>query len=207
MFMIRWILTLFTGLILAFAVASIDVPSAIAQVVSLAMTDSQLQTGEGLTQKAFAATNVGDFATAEDYWTQLIELFPNYPAAFNNRGNAKAALEQWEQAISDYQKAFELAPDYALARANYAIALYQTGETETAIRTMKNIVRKYPKFADMRAALTAALWVQGNFGEAESNWVAVVGLDSRYKNLDWVKNIRRWPPVMVSALEKFLKLQ
>jgi len=72
---------------------------------------------------------------------------------------------------------------------------------------MRNLVRKYPQFADMRAALTAALWVNGQQGEAESNWVAAVGLDSRYKNLDWVAHTRRWPPTMVAALDRFLRLK
>jgi hypothetical protein len=58
----------------------------------------------------------------------------------------------------------------------------------------------------MRAALTAALWVNGQQGEAESNWVATIGLDSRYKNLDWVAHTRRWAPALVDALEKFLTL-
>jgi predicted Zn-dependent protease len=100
-----------------------------------------------------------------------------------------------------------MAPNFVFARANYALALYQTGQTEAAIRQMRNIVRKYPNFADMRAALTSAYWEQGRQGEAESNWVAAVGLDGRYKDLDWVANVRRWPPKMVAALEKFLKLQ
>ena len=86
------------------------------------------------------------------------------------------------------------------------MALYQAGQTEEATRTMRNLVRKYPKFADMRAALTAALWVQGKRGEAESQWVSAVGLDSRYKDAEWVATVRRWPPAMVAALEKFLSL-
>jgi tetratricopeptide (TPR) repeat protein len=223
---------------------------------------------------AFSATNEGDFATAETYWTKLLNLLPNEPAlwsnrgnarvsqnkltdaiddynraielaptapdpylnrgtaleglgewdkaiadynrvleldptdaaAYNNRGNAKAGLAEWEQAIADYQQAAKLAPSFAFARANYALALYQTGRSDSAIREMRNLVRKYPQFADMRAALTAALWASGNRGEAESNWVAVMGLDTRYKDLNWVSQIRRWPPAMTSALEKFLKL-
>ena len=71
---------------------------------------------------------------------------------------------------------------------------------------MRRLVKKYPMFADMRAALTAVLWADGQQGEAESNWVAAVGVDSRYQNLDWVKEIRRWPPRLVSALDKFLSL-
>lgn len=224
--------------------------------------------------KAFTATNTGDFATAETYWTKLLDLLPEEPAiwsnrgnakvsqnklepaiadynraielapdapdpylnrgaaleglgqwdaaitdynrvlqldsddpaAYNNRGNAEAGLGDWQHAIEDYQQAAQIAPDFAFARANYALSLYQIGQTERAVREMKNLVRKYPQFADMRAALTAALWVDGNYGEAESNWVAVMGLDKRYKDLSWVVEIRRWPPEMVSALEKFLKL-
>ena len=235
----------------------------------------ELQQLNALAQKALKATNNGDFATAEIYWTQIIEQFPDNPAAlsnrgnarvsqnkledaiadynkavelapnatdpylnrgtafeglgkweeaiadynhvleldpkdamaYNNRGNAEAGLGKWEDAIADYSKSADMAPNFAFARANYAIALYETGKTEDAIRQMRNIVRKYPNFADMRAALTAAYWEQGKQGEAESNWVAAVGLDGRYKDLDWVVNVRRWPPKMVAALEKFLKLQ
>ncbi len=72
---------------------------------------------------------------------------------------------------------------------------------------MSNLVRKYPMFPDMRAALTAVLWEQGKQGEAESNWVAAVNMDNRYQDLDWLKNIRRWPPQMVAALDKFLNLK
>lgn len=223
---------------------------------------------------AFEATNAGDFATAEVYWTKLLEQLPeepaiwsnrgnarvsqnkledaiadynraielapdapdpylnrgtaleglgnwdaaiadynrvleldaNDPAAYNNRGNAEAGLGQWDAAIADYKHATDLAPDFAFARANYALALYQVGETDKAIREMRNLVRKYPQFPDVRAALTAALWVSGNRGEAESNWVAVVGLDKRYRDLDWVAHTRRWPSAVVAALEKFLEL-
>lgn len=140
-------------------------------------------------------------------YNHVLELDPEDPAAYNNRGNAEAGRGNWTEAVANYQKASELAPDYAFARANYTLALYQTGEEAAAIKSMKNILRKYPKFADMRAALTAALWTQGNRGEAESNWVSAVGLDTRYKDLDWVAHTRRWPPAMVSALEKFLKIE
>lgn len=238
-------------------------------------TEEQLQAGDRLAEKAFAAAREGDLAGAENYWTELIEQFPHNPAvwsnrgnirvsenklpeaiadfnqaivlapdapdpylnrgiawermgkwseaiadynqvlelypqdaaAFNNRGNAQAGLGEWQGAIADYLAAVKLAPDFALARANHALALYQTGQLAEAIQKLKFLARKYPQFPDVRAALTAALWVAGKRGEAESNWVAAAGLDSRYQNLSWVKNVRRWPPAMSAALEKFLKLQ
>lgn len=249
-----------------------------AQVVSDRMerlSPEQRESLAELRQQAFAATNSGNFAIAEDYWTQILDLIPDNPAvwsnrgnsrvsqnklelaiadfnqaielapdapdpylnrgtaleglgqwtaaiadynrvleldpndaaAYNNRGNAAAGLGEWDKAIADYFKAAELAPDFAFARANYALALYQAGDKKAALRTMRNLVRKYPQFADMRAALSAVLWVEGQRGEAESNWVAAVGLDPRYKKLDWVAQTRRWPPAMVAALDKFLHLQ
>ncbi len=273
--MVTVLRTIFLTLTLAIALCFGAVPVAHAQINPLDLPSEELEQLDTLRNQAFEATNAGDFATAETYWTQILEklpdhpavlsnrgnarvsqnkledaiadynraielvpdapdpylnrgtaleglgrwedaiadynhvleLDPNDPAAFNNRGNAEAGKGDWKGAIADYQQAADLAPDYAFARANYALALYQDGQTQEAIRTMKNLVRKYPRFADMRAALTAALWTEGQQGEAESNWVAAVGLDTRYKNLDWVANIRRWPPEMVSALEKFLTLQ
>ncbi len=238
-------------------------------------TEAQLQQVDQLYQKAFAATNQGDFAIAEDYWTQILDQFPENPAvwsnrgnakvsqhklkaaiadynqsiklapdqpdaylnrgtaleglgewqaaisdynrvleldpkdaaAYNNRGNAEAGLADWPAALRDYKQATELVADYAFACANYALALYQTGDTQASLRLMRNLVRKYPQFADMRAALAAGLWELGQRGEAESYWAAVVGLDARYKDLTWVRETRRWPPAMVNALDKFLRLQ
>ncbi|MBW4585829.1 tetratricopeptide repeat protein [Aetokthonos hydrillicola Thurmond2011] len=246
-----------------------------AQNQSSTITEQQLQQRDELATQAFSATNKGNFAKAEELWTEIIKQFPENPAvwsnrgnsrvsqnklqealadynraielapnvtdpylnrgtafeglgkweeaiadynhvleldpkdpmAYNNRGNAKGGLGKWADAIADYKKSTEIAPNFAFARANYALALYETGQIDKAIREMRNIARKYSQFADVRAALTAAYWVQGQRGEAESNWVSAVGLDGRYKDINWVKNVRRWPPSMVVALNKFLTLK
>jgi tetratricopeptide (TPR) repeat protein len=267
----RWLLSICAiGLILMTPVAP-----GWAQAAPSQISEATFQLGDELRTKAFTATNEGDFVEAEKYWTQLLDLFPDNPAiwsnrgnsrvsqnkldlaiedfnksiailpdrpdaylnrgtaleglgkwqeaiadyrfiitldprdamAYNNLGNAYGGLGKWDEAIENYLKASAIAPDFAFARANYALALHQTGQVSESLRTLKNIVRKYRDFADPRAALSAALWQDGQRGEAESNWVSVIGLDSRYKDLDWVENTRRWPPTMVAALEKFLKLQ
>ncbi|NJL01055.1 MAG: tetratricopeptide repeat protein [Spirulinaceae cyanobacterium SM2_1_0] len=238
------------------------------------ITAAELDRGEAIAADAITAAERGDFATAEHYWSQLIERFPSNPAvwsnrgnvevsqnkldaaiadynqaiqlapdapdpylnrglvyerqqdwaaaiadynrvleidpedafAYNNRGNAAAGQGDWAMAIADYERATEIAPDFAFARANRALALYEIGQKREALHEMRSLARRYPVFADIRAALTAVLWVQGNQGEAESNWVAAVGLDSRYRNLDWVREVRRWPPAIATALERFLTL-
>ena len=145
-----------------------------------------------------------DLALAD--YERVLKISPQDPVAYNNRGNAKAGQQKWQEALVDYQKAVEIAPNFSLARANAALVTYQIGDRADAIRQLRNLVRKYPLFPDVRAALTAVLWVEGKQGEAESNWVATVGIDNRYQNIDWVANVRRWPPKMVEALEQFLTL-
>ena len=44
------------------------------------------------------------------------------------------------------------------------------------------------------------------FGEAESHWTAAVGLDNRYRQRDWLLQIRRWPPQPTADLMDFLDL-
>jgi tetratricopeptide (TPR) repeat protein len=146
------------------------------------------------------------WSQAVDDYNRVLEIDPEDPVAYNNRGNAEAGQQLWQQALQDYQQAISLAPDFAIARSNAALVTYQLGDRPEALRQMRNLVRKYPMFSDMRAALAAVLWVDGDQGEAESNWVAAVGLDNRYQNINWVQNIRRWPPTMVEALNKFLTL-
>ncbi len=254
----------------------VTIASAQAQVNITEAASNQL---DALVKKAFAATDAGEFSDAERYWTDLIKLYPenaagwsnrgnskisqnksqealidynkavelapNFPdpylnrgaaleslgkweeaiadydrvlaidpkdaAAYNNRGNAKAGLGKWEEAVADYQTAMKVNSRFSTAFGNNAIALYQigsqTGNHDQAIKAMKNILRKYPNFTDVRAALTAALWADHKQGEAESNWVSVLNLDRRYQDINWVKNIRRWPPALVEALEKFLTLK
>jgi tetratricopeptide (TPR) repeat protein len=255
-------------------------PAAIAPVqAQLNITETESNQLDALVKKAFDATDAGDFKDAEGYWTDLIKLYPdnaagwsnrgnskmsqnfpqealvdynksvelapNYPdpylnrgaaleslgkweeaiadynrvleidpkdaAAYNNRGNAKAGLGKWEEAVADYQIAMKVNSRFSTSFGNNAIALYEIGtrdgNTDGAIKAMKSILRKYPSYTDVRAALAAALWANKKQGEAESNWVSVENLDPRYRDINWVQNIRRWPPSLVSALEKFLTLK
>lgn len=230
---------------------------------------------EDLYGRAFAATDRGDFETAEQLWGEAIARMPDNPATWSNRGNSRVSqfkleaaiadfdkaselapnqpgpyinrgtawegLKEWDKAIADYNRglaldpedavalnnrgnaeggkgdweaarqdfyhAAELARGFALPNINYALSLYQLGEKAEGTRKLRNLVRRYSQAADPRAALTAVLWDQGRPGEAESNWAAAVNLDSRYNDVDWVRNIRRWPPALVNALDRFLKLE
>lgn len=73
----------------------------------------------------------------------------------------------------------QLAPAFSFAAANKALALYQLEQDELSLHEMRSLLRRYPSFVDVRAALTAALWRAGQEAEAEDQWLRVD--DPRYR--------------------------
>lgn len=127
-------------------------------------------------------------------------------SALYNLGNVQGSLHDWEAARHSFSEAALLRPGFAMARASAALATYQLGELDAAEQQLRALIRRYPLFADARAGLTALLWQRGARGEAESNWVSASGLDPRYRDPEWLRQTRRWPPGPVDALQQFLAL-
>eukprot|EP00882_Tetradesmus_deserticola_P019387 GHRQ01020867.1.p3 GENE.GHRQ01020867.1~~GHRQ01020867.1.p3 ORF type:complete len:119 (+),score=60.06 GHRQ01020867.1:438-794(+) len=114
-------------------------------------------------------------------------------------------LQDWAEAERCFGKAAALAPSFSFAAANHTLALYQLGRTEQAIREMRSLLRRYPDFPDMRAALAAAQWAAGREGDAETNWERVE--DPRYRDVNWLRRERRWPPALSDSLQALLQLK
>ena len=94
-----------------------------------------------------------------------------------------------------------------MARSSMALADFQLGNIDEAEKELIKLIRRYPTFADARAALTALNWSNGEAGKAESNWIAVTELDPRYSDEEWLKKIRRWPPQPITNLMNFIDLK
>ncbi|KAL6785608.1 hypothetical protein ACKKBF_B00945 [Auxenochlorella protothecoides x Auxenochlorella symbiontica] len=138
-------------------------------------------------------------------FTEVLAVAPRDPAAWNNMGNAHAGAGRYAEALAYYDGAVQLAPAFSFAAANKALALYQLEQDELSLHEMRSLLRRYPSFVDVRAALTAALWRAGQEAEAEDQWLRVD--DPRYRERDWLVTKRRWPPRLVGDLLAFLSLQ
>ena len=84
---------------------------------------------------------------------------------------------------------------------------WQQQDLAWAEAELRKLIRRYPLFADARAALSGLLWQRGASGEAESHWAAAAGLDRRYRQRDWLQEVRRWPPQPTQQLMAFLALE
>lgn len=149
---------------------------------------------------------LGRWKEAEADYRWILARDPQESAALYNLGNVRGSLGDWQTAQACFSAAAESRPGMAMARSSAALATFQLGDATTAERDLRSLIRRYPLFADARAALTAVLWQRGARGEAESHWAAASGLDPRYRQEEWLLQIRRWPPGAVQALQQFLTL-
>lgn len=114
-----------------------DRSSATPRLISVVDDSSTL---EDLAQQAFTASNQGDFAAAEAYWTQILERYPESAAGWSNRGITRASQGKFEQAIADYNEAIELAPLVTDPYLNRGAALEGLGRYVEAIEDYNQIL-------------------------------------------------------------------
>ena len=143
---------------------------------------------------------------SKDY-KYVLNKNPKDVSALYNLGNVMGSMDNWIEARKFFSQAASSNNAIAMARSSEALAIYQLGDLELAENKIRILIRKYPLFADARAALSALLWCKGFSGEAESNWAAAAGLDIRYRDKDWLLNVRRWPPKPTNDLIAFLALE
>jgi tetratricopeptide (TPR) repeat protein len=138
----RFIFAIFLVLFLLFH------PAAIAPVqAQLNITEAESTQLDALVKKAFEATDAGGFAAAEWYWTDLIKLYPENAAGWSNRGNSKISQNRPQEALIDYNKAVELAPNFPDPYLNRGAALESLGKWEEAIADYDRVLELAPKDA------------------------------------------------------------
>ena len=142
---------------------------------------------------------------ASNDYNYVLNKNPKDVSALYNLGNVMGSMDNWIEAKRLFSQA--ASSNNAMASASEALSIYQLEDLELAEKKLRILIRKYPLFADPRAALSALLWRKGFIGEAESNWAAAAGLDIRYREKDWLLNIRRWPPNPTNDLIAFLALE
>ena len=157
--------------------------------------------------RGIAEEALGLWEDASNDYNYVLKKNPEDVSALYNLGNVMGSMDNWVEAKRLFSKAALSNNAIAMARSSEALAIYQLGDLELAEKKIRVLISKYPLFADARAALSALLWKKGFTGEAESNWAAAAGLDIRYREKDWLLNIRRWPPKPTNDLIAFLALE
>lgn len=178
--------------------------------------------------RALAYEGLYDFSSALRDYDEALRLaeesgFVPDPYVLNSRGNVRGSLGDWAGAREDFALAAELFQaakgfrngmsttqrlDGAIyATSNMALADAQLGDEARALKILEGLVRRAPNSADVRAAAAALYYGAGRFEDAEDAWERACSRESgcaKYRDIDYVRRVRRWPPAMVQKLQNFL---
>ena len=132
------------------------------------------------------------------------------------RAQAERALRRWEDARRDYDRAAEAflgrreKKRSDLCAAQAAFAAFEAGDVAGARARLETLARRLYS-SDVRAALVAVRWSEGDVGGAESLWLELCQLEGaacgKYADEAWVESYRRWTPGLAKRVGDFLALR
>jgi len=198
---------------------------------AIKLLDDDINSARILSQMGLALEGLDRWDEAIDKYNASLKLAESLgnrrdPYLLNSLGNCYASLGEWKRARELYlesadgfqrSRAIDISMQKRLDGAifsfsNAVLMSAQLGdEDDMAItKRMQDLARRAPGSADMRAALAAMYWSMGEQGKAEESWefacTSIAVGCAKYEDLDWLRRVRRWPPVMVNRLKAFLAL-
>lgn len=184
-----------------------------------------------LANRALAYEGLSRWSEAERDYTRSLELSAaigsTQPYVLNSRGNARASQGDWAGALQDFRassRVFRESKNLSgsvYAESNAALVEAQLRLPE-AMKDLEAVARRAAGSIDMRVALAALRWADGDPAGAERDWEwacshinsgqIVPGgplLDgcALYRDDVWVRTVRRWPPLVADKLLDFLALR
>lgn len=76
---------------------------------------------------------IGYWGNSVTLFTDVINQYPEYPEAYNNRGLELFYQGKYDEAAADFAKSIEVKKDYAEAYFNYGLVFMKTNDYKTAI--------------------------------------------------------------------------
>jgi len=122
-----------------------------------------------------------------EYYTKAIENwkyyngYKNLAVAYYNRGNAYYDKGDYDRAISDYNEAIRLNPNYADAYYNRGNAYYCKGDYDNAISDYNEAIRLNPKDAYAYNNRGCVYEERGDYDKAIEEYKKAIELDPEYE--------------------------
>ena len=129
----------------------------------LARADSSRQL---LRMRGFLAQSLNEYETAAEAYQGVVAAAPDDWENWNNLGNARRALDDFDGAVAALHRAAELNPHSAPVRLNYATALEYAGKSDEAEREYRRMAVDFPDDANPMRELFAMLKTQYRDEEA-----------------------------------------
>jgi len=109
-----------------------------------------------------------DYDEAQRYISASLELFPDYPVGYVNRGVICLNTRRLRPAIENFEKALELDPKNLLAHYNLAACYINLGDPDRAEEYLRRGLSFWPEDNRFHILLARIYSRRGNAKEAES---------------------------------------
>ena len=151
----------------------------------------QFHRGKTCQKKADSAQNWDEklkwYERAIVHYTEALELKPDFPEGYNNRGSVYADAGDFGRAIQDYNAAIKLKSDYASAYNNRGIIYYLKGDFDRAIQDCRTAIELKSDFLEAYNNRGIVYYQKRDFDRAIQDFDTVVKLDPNdakaYSNL------------------------
>ena len=110
------------------------------------MTPSDLKKNQ--INSAIELFSKGEINQALDAVQDLFKEYPNDPLLFNIRGACHAGLGQLDVAVTNYEEAISIKPDYAKAHFNLGGSLHELGQLKAAVKSYEKTLEIEPGYAE-----------------------------------------------------------
>ena len=114
---------------------------------------------------------------AEREFKRAIELNPSYPSAHQWYAQWLGAMNRWDEAWKEINRALELSPLSLIINTNLADAYYYRREFDKGIEQARKVIEMDPGFPPAHASLLANLIFAGRFDEVASEFEAFAKLN------------------------------
>ena len=122
-----------------------------------------------------------DYEAAINYYTKAIDQkYSPLADAYNNRGIAKHKLQQYDEAIKDYDKAISLDPNYAHAYFGRGVAKHKLQQYDEAIKDYDKAISLDPNDAHAYFGRGVAKDKLQQYTEAIKDYDKAISLDPNY---------------------------
>lgn len=107
----------------------------------------------GVLTKIATYIKAGETENVPAMLTSLIKTFPGYAEAYHQRSQAYYLEGQYDLALRDAKRAFDLNNLHFGALANQAHALAALGRSQDALHVYQDVLRLHPRFPGVREAI------------------------------------------------------
>lgn len=142
---------------------------------------TQFHRGKTYQKKADSVQNWSEklkwYERAIVHYNEALELKPDFPEGYNNRGTVYADAGDFDRAIRDYDMAIKLKSDYPSVYNDRGIAYYRKGDFDRAIQDFNRVIELDANEARIYSNIGTVYLRKANFKKAIDNYNTAIKLE------------------------------